>query len=72
MNSFSNCKNKEFNLDPDIWGPPTWIFLHSLAFGYPKNPTKAVKYETKRLIESLKYNLLPPSRVADLALCPFR
>lgn len=24
---------------PTIWGPPAWIFLHSITFNYPKNPS---------------------------------
>jgi len=22
-----------------VWGPPGWVFLHSISFGYPNNPS---------------------------------
>jgi len=25
-------------MEPNIWGPGAWIFLHSIALNYPKNP----------------------------------
>ena len=27
-------------MDPKIWGPPTWFFLHSITLNYPYNPTQ--------------------------------
>ena len=29
--------------NPKIWGPSTWIFLHSISFSYPEKPTKKDK-----------------------------
>ena len=26
-------------MDPEIWGPSTWIFLHTITLNYPNNPT---------------------------------
>lgn len=26
-------------MDQRIWGPGTWLFLHSVTLNYPKNPT---------------------------------
>ena len=26
-------------MNPAIWGPPTWFFLHSITLAYPSNPT---------------------------------
>ena len=37
-------------MDPKIWGPPGWLFLHTLTFNYPNNPTKEEKETTKKLI----------------------
>ena len=31
---FSMCK-----MEPNIWGPGAWTFLHSITFQYPENPT---------------------------------
>ena len=30
-------------LDPTIWGPHYWFFLHTIAFSYPKYPNTATK-----------------------------
>ena len=34
-----------------IWGPPTWISLHSITFGYPLNPTDEQKENYKKYFE---------------------
>lgn len=44
-------------LDPKIWGPPAWIFLHSTTFGYSKTPTDEEKNDMKNLLISLKSTL---------------
>ena len=31
------------DLEPNIWGPHYWFFLHSITFTYPKKPTSATK-----------------------------
>ena len=30
-------------MNPEIWGPPAWMFLHSISLAYPKNPTDVDK-----------------------------
>ncbi len=34
---YCDCDNKNHNngMNTKIWGPPTWIFLHFIALGYP-------------------------------------
>lgn len=32
-----------YNIDPKIWGPPTWDFLHYVTLSYPDNPTQEEK-----------------------------
>lgn len=27
-------------MDPTIWGPHLWFFMHTVSFNYPKNPTQ--------------------------------
>ena len=27
-------------MDPKIWGPSTWLFLHTITLNYPNNPTQ--------------------------------
>jgi hypothetical protein len=45
-------------LDPEIWGPKGWFFLHSITLNYPDNPTTNDKQNYKMFFESLK-NVLP-------------
>ena len=26
-------------MDPNVWGPHAWIFLHSITYNYPDNPS---------------------------------
>ena len=44
-------------MNPKIWGPHAWIFLHSIAYGYPENPTKNEQINAKKFFESLGYML---------------
>jgi copper chaperone CopZ len=41
-------------MDPKIWGGPAWIFLHSVTFNYPKNPTLKEKDAYRVYFNSLK------------------
>ena len=34
-------------MDPTVWGPKLWFFIHTLAFNFPETPS----YEQKRAIE---------------------
>ena len=45
-------------MDPEIWGPHGWYFLHSITLAYPDNPTNDDKMYHKNFFESLK-NILP-------------
>ena len=40
---------------PNIWGPPAWLFLHSITFNYPKNPSENDKNNYNTFFNSLKY-----------------
>lgn len=42
-------------MDPRIWGPPAWTFLHSVTLAYPDNPT-----ETDRINYANFFNNLQP------------
>ena len=46
------------NINPNLWGPSSWNFMHYITLGYPENPTDEVKKNTLYLFASLKY-LLP-------------
>ncbi len=42
------------------WGPPMWIALHSITFGYPDRPTEQEKKNYKAFFTGLK-DILPCS-----------
>lgn len=44
-------------MKPEIWGPHAWIFLHSVTFDYPDNPSPHIKEQFKNFFESLQYIL---------------
>jgi len=44
-------------MDPDVWGPPTWIFLHTVTLNYPNNPTMYDKKYYKNFFINLHYIL---------------
>ena len=51
-------------MHPEIWGPSGWIFLHTITFNYPINPTQEQKTKHKELFENLIYTL-PCARCAQ-------
>jgi hypothetical protein len=47
-------------MEPKIWGPHLWFFLHSMTFSYAvkkDNPTRSEKKHMYTFLESLKYVL---------------
>ena len=47
-------------MDPKIWGPHLWFFLHSMSFTYAKNrkkPTPEEKIQMYTFLESLRHVL---------------
>ena len=49
--------NSGHGMNTKIWGPPDWLFIHTLSFNYPVEPTKEDKKHYKDFIENLKYVL---------------
>lgn len=45
------------NIDPKLWGPSGWIFLHSITMAYSTNPTKDEKENMKSFFYSLRHTL---------------
>lgn len=43
------------NLSPNVWGPCAWIFLHSISYSYPENPTENHKKEYLDFLNSLTH-----------------
>ena len=44
-------------MDPTIWGPNAWVFIHSIAYTYPKYPTSKEKLDHYNFFISLKHVL---------------
>ena len=40
-------------LDPSVWGPHFWFFLHTLAISYPHHPNAVTKKKYYELIQNL-------------------
>jgi hypothetical protein len=40
-------------LDPKVWGPHYWFFLHTLAMTYPNHPNTITKKKYYELIQNL-------------------
>ena len=40
-------------MNQKIWGPGLWLFLHTLTFNYPIDPSKDDKMRMKRFFYSL-------------------
>ena len=45
-------------MDPEIWGPHAWIFLHTVTLNYPNNPTMYDKQHYKNFFINL-HHILP-------------
>lgn len=45
-------------MNKNIWGPSGWLFMHSISFQYPENPTEEDKNNYRVFFESLK-NTIP-------------
>jgi hypothetical protein len=40
-------------LDPTVWGPHFWFFLHTLALSYPHHPNSVTKKKYYEMIQNL-------------------
>ena len=45
-------------MNPNIWGPPTWEFLHSITLNYPVCPNEVQKNNIKNFFNNLQ-SILP-------------
>lgn len=50
------------NLNPDIWGPSYWHFLHTIAMNYPQYPTETIKKKYYDFLQNL-YLFLPSNDI---------
>lgn len=44
-------------MDPNIWGPHAWTFLHNITLAYPKNPTESNKINIQKFIINMGHVL---------------
>ena len=51
-------------MDPEVWGPHAWIFLHTITLTYPHNPTDQDKKNYKMFFYNLS-NVLPCSHCSQ-------
>lgn len=40
-------------LDPDVWGPTYWFFLHTIAYSYPEHVNQVTKRKYYDFIQNL-------------------
>lgn len=45
-------------VEPSIWGPHAWVFLHSITFNYPNCPKQEDKINMRNFFNNLQ-NILP-------------
>ena len=45
-------------MEPEIWGPGAWTFLHTITLNYPNNPSEDDKQNHKDFFHNLK-NFIP-------------
>jgi len=60
----NNTINNNYYLDPTIWGPHYWFFLHTIAITYPLHPNEVTKKKYYDFIQSLPL-FLPVSEIGD-------
>ncbi len=48
-------------MEPKIWGPEAWFFLHTITLEYPNKPTNVDKNNMKNFFVSLEH-VLPCSK----------
>lgn len=41
------------NLNPKIWGPHAWAFMHSVTLAYPKEPTRTDKINYRNFFHAI-------------------
>jgi len=57
-------ENNNFRLDPNVWGPHFWFFLHTLAMTYPHHPSSVTKKKFYDFIMNLPL-FLPVEAIAS-------
>lgn len=53
MQHLAKEKTNSFQLDPAVWGPHFWFFLHTMAMSYPHHPNAITKKKYYEFIQNL-------------------
>ena len=51
--AFNTKAKPAFGLDPTVWGPHYWFFLHTIAMTYPNRPNDVTKRKYYELVQNL-------------------
>ena len=60
----AKMKKNNLQLDPEIWGPHFWFFLHTLALSYPHYPNDVTKKKYYELIQNLPL-FIPTEKIGN-------
>ena len=41
-------------MNPDVWGPGLWLFIHTIALNYSENPSQKERIDNKNFLLSLE------------------
>ena len=52
-NSISSGPSVSSSLDPTVWGPHYWFFLHTIALTYPIRPNEVTKKKHYELMQNM-------------------
>ena len=52
------------NLDPKVWGPHYWFFIHTIAMTYPHHPNAVTKKKYYEFIQNLPL-FLPVAKISS-------
>lgn len=50
--------------NPEVWGPPYWFFLHTIAHSYPKVPNEVTKRKYYDFVQNIPM-FIPNSEIAN-------
>lgn len=59
-----NSSSSRLVPSPQLFGPPSWKFLHYIAYGYPETASSGLQQKTLQFFDALPY-LLPCERCGE-------
>lgn len=49
----TSLANSKLQLDPSVWGPHFWFFLHTISMSYPHHPNAVTKKKYYEFIQNI-------------------